>query len=454
MDVSLTAKSIAEHKKSPLFADKNWVWSPNSWELTDSISSLILDLGNAAFSFYKGIDLLYRKSYSNQSILRNQELCVPWVAEYYDAGKPPWLIDHARSNIARTCMPAVLRPDLLPVSNGLALTEWDSVPGGIGLTAQLEFLYGFGKDIGMVKEFGRALNDAANTAQGEKANMAIVVSEEAATYRPEMEWLAEELSKLSYSITVCSPEDLKVSNQELLFRGKRIHLVYRFWELFDFENIPVMQELTKLVDSEKLVVTPPMIHTHEEKLSLALFHHHRLQGFWQEILTKAEFKILKAMIPLSWIVDPAEIPAGAYLDGPLARDNRLTCWMDLAKASKKERSLVLKASGFHETAWGAKSVVLGSDVSADEWSIALQSALRSFPNPVSIIQEFRKPVRLEHPVFASSGEIKIMKGRIRLSPYYFIYEGRANWSGTLTTFCPIDKKIIHGMKDGALMPAR
>ena len=121
---------------------------------------------------------------------------------------------------------------------------------------------------------------------------------------------------------------------------------------------------------------------------------------------------------------------------------------------KRERSLVLKASGFHETAWGARSVVLGDDVSADEWSRALQSALRSFPNPVSIIQEFRKPVRLEHPVFTSEGETEIMKGRLRLSPYYFIYEGRTNWAGTLATFCPADKKIIHGMKDGALMPAK
>ena len=453
MDVSLTAESIAEFKKSPLFADKTWVWSPNFWELDDSHSSSILDLGNAAVSFYKGIDLLYRKSYSNQSILRNEELCVPWVAEYYDAGKPQWLVDHARSKIADR-MPAVLRPDLLPVSDGLALTEWDSVPGGIGLTAQLEFLYGLAKDAGMVKQFGLALNDAVKTVQREKANMAIVVSEEAETYRPEMEWLAEELGKLSYSIIVCSPEELKVSNQELFCRGNRIHLVYRFWELFDFANVPVMKELTELVESEKLVVTPPMIHTHEEKLSLALFHHHRLQDFWQEILTKAEIKILKAMIPPSWIVDPAELPPGAYLDGPLSRGKRLTSWMDLAKASKKERSLILKASGFHETAWGARSVVLGDDVSADEWSNALQSALRSFPTPVSIIQEFRKPVRLEHPVFNSEGKTQLMKGRLRLSPYYFIYDGRANWSGTLATFCPVDKKIIHGMKDGALMPAK
>ena len=454
MDVSLTAEDITEHKKYPLFKEKTWVWSPDHWSLDSSISSTIADLGNAAVSFYRAIELLYRKSWSNQSILRNQDLCVPWVAKYYDSGKPQWLIEHTRLNTVRMCMPAVLRPDLLPVSNGLALTEWDSVPGGIGLTAQLEFLYQLGEGGGMVREFGCSLKDAAKQIGIEKANMAIVVSEEAETYRPEMEWLADELSELSYSIIVCSPEELKVSKQELLCRGKRIHLVYRFWELFDFENVPVMRDLADLVELEQLVVTPPMVHIQEEKLSLALFHHHRLQSFWQEVLTKAELKILHAMIPPSWIVDPTELPPGAHLDGPLSRGKKLSSWMDLAKASKKERSLVLKASGFHETAWGARSVVIGDDVSAEEWSTALQSAVSSYPNPISIIQEFRKPVRLEHPVFNSQGEIELMKGRLRLSPYYFIYEGRANWSGTLAAFCPADKKIIHGMKDGALIPAK
>ena len=36
----------------------------------------------------------------------------------------------------------VLRPDLLLTDDGFALTELDSVPGGIGLTAFLNRLYG------------------------------------------------------------------------------------------------------------------------------------------------------------------------------------------------------------------------------------------------------------------------------------------------------------------------
>jgi len=45
-------------------------------------------------------------------------------------------------------------------------------------------------------------------------------------------------------------------------------------------------------------------------------------------------------------------------------------------------------------------------------------------------------------------------GRLRLCPYYFVVGGQARLSGALATFCPPDKKIIHGMQDAALLPCR
>jgi hypothetical protein len=245
---------------------------------------------------------------------------------------------------------------------------------------------------------------------------------------------------------------LAVQREELLLGNDRIQLVYRFWELFDYENIPLMRELIPLVESGQLVVTPPMKHTQEEKLSLALFHHHRLQPFWEEVLDERDLVLLRAMIPPTWVLDPAELPPGASLDGPLVNGRRLAEWMDLGKVSKKERSLVLKASGFHETAWGARSVRVGDDLSAEDWSASLKSALEGNPRPVSVLQEFRKPRQWEHPVFGEGGQTESMKGRLRLSPYYFVAGGKAQRVGALATFCPADKKIIHGMKDGALMP--
>jgi len=46
-----------------------------------------------------------------------------------------------------------------------------------------------------------------------------------------------------------------------------------------------------------------------------------------------------------------------------------------------------------------------------------------------------------------------MRGRVRLSPYYFLLEGKAQLRGALATVCPADKKILHGMKDAVIVPA-
>jgi hypothetical protein len=177
-----------------------------------------------------------------------------------------------------------------------------------------------------------------------------------------------------------------------------------------------------------------------------------LQGFWEENLSRDELELLRSVIPKTWILDPVAVPPGATVDGPPVQGKPLGDWMELAKASKKERVLVIKASGFHESAWGARSVVVGDDVSSEQWTAALSGVLESFPQPLSVLQEFRKPVRLEHPVFTDDGSVESMTGRLRLSPYFFVSGDQAKWSGTLATFCPADKKIIHGMKDGALMP--
>src|SRR4029077_5673229 len=65
-----------------------------------------------------------------------------WVADYLDRGKPAELIAHARDPKNRGAFPTVIRPDLLLTDEGFALTELDSVPGGIGLTGFLNKLYG------------------------------------------------------------------------------------------------------------------------------------------------------------------------------------------------------------------------------------------------------------------------------------------------------------------------
>jgi len=155
-------------------------------------------------------------------------------------------------------------------------------------------------------------------------------------------------------------------------------------------------------------------------------------------------------------MDPTPLPPGAVLDGPKVAGRMLRDWSELALASQKERDLIIKISGFHETAWGARSVYLGSDSSSKEWLEAVTNAIALAPENLHVLQVYKKPKRVSHPIYKTddSGAVSVVAadGRLRLCPYYFVENGKAELSGALATFCPPDKKIIHGMQDAALLP--
>jgi len=73
-----------------------------------------------------------------------------------------------------------------------------------------------------------------------------------------------------------------------------------------------------------------------------------------------------------------------------------------------------------------------------------------------VLQVFRKPKRARHALYATEAPHAVLErdGRLRLCPYFFVEGGKARLSGALATFCPPDKKIIHGMQDAALLPCR
>ena len=440
----------------PLFAGKTWRSSPVPLSLKPEQVRELRQIGNACFAFHQALERLYLKSRADERVLRNADLRVPWVAAYLDAGKPDWLVRHAASPALKGSFPPVLRPDLLLTADGFALTELDSVPGGIGLTAHLEETY-FSAGSAMPARFAEALEAAAPGSNDSATGRFLsIVSEEASDYRPEMDWLAETLRAAGLAGQVANPDELDFTSDDVLLRGEKQSIIHRFWELFDHDGVPFMPELAKRVEEGGVVVSPPMRPFQEEKLALALFWHHRLRDYWKENLPKPHLRLLQRLIPHTWIMDPAELPPGAVLDAPVVRGEPISDWLELGAASKRERLYVLKASGYHETAWGARSVTLGEDASSAEWAEAVERALAAYPEPVFVLQEYRKPLRLEHPVYETSEDetekIVPMAARLRLCPYYFVKGGEAHLSGALATFCPADKKIIHGMKDAALVP--
>ncbi len=435
-DTETLARLRAEIPSAGLFAEKDWLLSPEPLRLDTAFVEELEKLGRRLTIFQRASNELYQRSVSGKA--------PAWVAEYLDRGKPPELVEFARRKQFRHDLPKVIRPDLLLTADGFAISELDSVPGGIGLTAWLGKTYAaLGFDIvggpeGMLVGF--------RSVVGENAD--ILISEESATYRPEMQWLADRANESGAQWSVRRAEEFnresKTGNQKSL---------YRFFELFDLPNIPAARAIMDAA-GEGTRVTPPFKPLLEEKMWLALFWSRPLRDFWRRELTERNFLILQKHIPQSWIVDPAPLPHHAVLPWL-----NIASWDELKSFSQKERDFVLKVSGFSPEAWGSRGVTVAADVPQTEWAAAIDRAIADFPHHPQVLMRFAHSRIVEHPYFdPATGEVRTMRGRVRLCPYYFVaggaspQTGEIKLGGILATIVPADKKLIHGMRDAILVP--
>jgi len=407
--------------------------------LDENLADEIESLGRVLLQFYRAVNLLYRKSVEGKQ--------PEWVARWLDQGKPAWLIEIQRSAAFKNDVPRVIRPDILLTESGFSITELDSVPGGIGLTAWLNQTYSnselltpnsaiLGGVDGMILGF-ESIFAAAKQVH-------IVVSDESATYKPEMAWLVKQLNQRGGATFTLEPPTF---NQ--FAEGDA---VYRFFELFDLANVPNAKRIFELAAERKIQITPPPKPFYEEKMLFALLWNRNLQSFWRQELGEGFLARLKKVIPYTWLVDPAPLPPHAAIP-----ELNLTDWQQLKTLSQKERDLVLKVSGYSEHAWGARGVYLGSDLSHADWSAAVDRACSGFLNSPFVLQRYEKPKLVETEWFDFKNHQTVpMKGRARLCPYYFVAGGadaaRPQLGGVLATICPADKKIIHGMTEAILTP--
>jgi hypothetical protein len=408
-----------------LFGGGAWRWSPEPLKLSKAEAKQIMSLGHPLARFQQACDGLYRRSAVGKS--------APWLAALLDAGKPDWLREIQRQPGTAEQFPRVIRPDLILTESGFCMTELDSVPGGMGVTAWLSRVYaraGFdviGGAEGMIDGFRSLLPVGGK----------ILVSQESGDYRPEMEWLASQLGP-SAAWQVASAETYEPNGEAL----------YRFFELFDWQAIPAIQRLAQAAASGENPITPPFKPHLEDKLWLALLWCPALKKVWEQALRGSHLQRLKELVPHGWIVDPTPLPVHAALP-----KLDVHSWAEVAEFSQKERQLVLKVSGFHETAWGSRGVFIGHDLPSLEWSERLHTALAQAEEQPWIVQEFREGRQVEHPVFREDGSVEMMQGRVRLCPYFFTDEtGETTFGGCLATIVPADKKKIHGMSDGVLVP--
>ena len=440
MNPAISAQAIrAALPSGGLFADQHWRVSPSPFPLGPELAKELDSLGRVLLQFYRAVNLLYRKSVEGKQ--------PEWIARWLDQGKPAWLVELQRHPALKNELPRVIRPDILLTESGFAITELDSVPGGIGLTGWLNKEYSvvsvqysepevLGGADGMLKGFASTFGDAQQVH--------IVVSEESASYRPEMEWLVNQLNTAGQTSFSLQPSTFNSPAPG--------DAVYRFFELFDVANVAGARRLFELATEKQIRLTPPPRPVFEEKLLFALLWNRNLRGFWRQELGESFLSRLQKAVPYTWVVDPTPLPPHAAIP-----ELNLTDWRQLMALSQRERELILKVSGYSEEAWGARGVYFGSDLSTAEWSVAVEKALREFDRTPYVLQRYHKPRLVESSYFDfDRNQLVPMPGRVRLCPYYFVGgEGdaaRANLGGVLATICPADKKIIHGMKDAVLAP--
>ncbi len=432
---------------------------PNAWrvarrpfQLTSTEVTYFEQLGQHLLAFTRSLNRLYQESVKGQQ--------PSWIHQYLDQGKPDALLSFGQMNRFKNVLPDVIRPDIIPTSDGMIMTELDAVPGGMGLTGSLAQTYSrLGEDIvggpdGLPKGFASML---LQRAKGSNPVVAIVVSDESESYRTEMQWLANQLNRQGLATACVSPRDLRFTEDGLFlsehFGERSVSVVYRFFELFDLLNVPKSELMMYAAKKGLTVVTPPYKPWLEEKLAFALLHHPMLEHYWTTQLPTETFQVLKRLMPHTWILDPQPIPPMGVIPGLTLGNQPISDWRMLGTATQKERQYVVKPSGFSELAWGSRGVSIGHDLSQTEWAGALETGLDSFSSTPYILQEFHKG-RLHTVDYYNEDkkEWTTMEGRTRLSPYYFVDGDEAKLAGILATVCPKDKKIIHGMRDAVMMP--
>ena len=412
-----------------MFQDKEWRLSPRAFPLSKELVEKIHQLGFACLAFQRACNRLYFEAADGDPHA--------WVARLLDQGKPARMVALGRHARWREELPRVIRPDLILTGTGVSITELDNLPGGIGLTGWLGETYAalgdpvIGGASGMVEGFATAF-----------PHHDILVSRESAGYQPEMEWLCARLNdRDGGNREVLNPWNL--APHEAAGRS-----LYRFFELWDADNVEHSTELLQMAERGELQITPPVKPFLEEKLWLALFWSPALREWWESALSPGHLKLLRECIPYGWVLDPVTLPMHA--EWPQLG---IHSWQDMKRFGNKERELVLKISGWSEKSWGSRGVKIGHDLPQEEWGAAIDEALAAFPTNPHLLQRFHRAHVVQHPVWDDAHHHeRMVQSRVRLCPYYFVSGDDAKLGGILATVVPADKKLLHGMTDAMLVP--
>ena len=237
-----------------------------------------------------------------------------------------------------------------------------------------------GGDDGIPRGFAAMLRHVTGV---ENPTVAIVVSEESADYRNEMEWLAEALRRLGPRRRVAAQArrrslSPKKASSFVIEDGReaRLDAIYRNFELFDLFNVPKQELMLYAARHNRVKMTPPPKATLEEKLAFALLHHYALAPLWRGELGNDASSGSCSSFPKTWVIDPRPIPPQGAIAGLQAAGAPVSDFRRVDGLPKSERAYVVKPSGFSQLAWGSRGVKIGDDLTREEWTATLETRSR------------------------------------------------------------------------------
>ncbi len=413
------------HQQFPdggLFRDKNWRLSPNPVTLSSAQIDELEAIGRALYAFSRAANALYFS-----------EDLGPNFKHYLDRGKPDWLLKLQSSPTLRDQVPQVIRPDLLLTSKGFRLVEIDSLPGGMGT---LDLLHQAYSSAG----FSPIRSGTSFTEFFSDQRTQFAFSEEGLDYFPEIQWLANQSEgkcRVHPEATIDPQALASIENSQ----------TYRYFELWDKDLTPEHRQLLKLASEGALQMTPPPKAFLEEKLLLALYWMPGLTEGWKRELAAEHRTVLDQLIPKTWVLDPTPIPETTVQHG-----TNFWSWEELKDLSIKDRRLVVKISGFSETAWGSRGVHIGHDETRTEWQASVTQALAAFDTNPYLMQPFEDSSKFDHNYYDDTGKVERIESVARFNPYFQVRDGRTSIASVMAVVCPSDKKKIHGMTDASLVP--
>lgn len=420
------------------FEGVSWLPLTHAFTLPAVFEGLIMRVAAAAFLLYDAVTELYGKDASLSALLEHK---VP--------GRIPRLVDR-RSRVR------ILRPDMVVVEDddGLrpVITELESCPAGHGMMHAMQ--RGYGLATGMVDTFVRYLGGRAYT---------VVATAEWAEYVWDQAAFCHALRKRGVDARVIFDRPLEeIADMAQTWEAPKGVGVTNW-------NKDFMGRLRKHSFSECVSGSRSFAEVSTRYGVLFRFGYFDNYAHACELLAELGTKPgVEIMNPASFFLESKALMAAAKLRSVRAwiesRDHDAVHVLDRCLAETRVLGLSDTAEFFEDRgfwiskfaawdgdnkSWGARSLIVGAQTSADAWERALVERC-DLPHPV-VMQHVINSARFDGTYQTKTGEIETLIGaRTRLTPFFIRDGDQVRHGGSMITLR--NSYRVHGSTDAVEAP--